>query len=327
MSDFFSRVFVSDLNEQSFKNLALEAFQFQYKNNMIYRQFVNYLRKNLTEIKEIEDIPFLPVQFFKKNKISSSEEYDIIFTSSGTSGMEESKHYVKDLSIYKKSFEKCFDYFFGNVEDYCILALLPSYLERSGSSLVFMIDELIKKSKHPLSSFHLHDKENLITIINELKDRKQKTLLFGVTYALLDLAENNIELNDNFLVMETGGMKGKRKEMIKEELHEQLKSKFKINKIYSEYGMTELLSQAYSKSDGIFETPPWMKVIIKEITDPSLICGINKTGVLNVIDFANWYSCPFIATQDLGKKIDENQFELLGRIDNSDIRGCNLLVA
>ena len=327
MSEFFSSLINYDLDEQGFKQLALEAFQFQYESNSVYRQFVYYLKKDFTDIKEINDIPFLPVQFFKKNKVSCSEEHDTVFTSSGTSGMEESKHFVKDISIYKKSFEKGFEYFFGNAEDYCILALLPSYLERSGSSLVFMMDELIKKSKHPLSSFHLHDKVNLINILQELKNKKQKTLLLGVTYALLDLAEFNIELNENFLVMETGGMKGKRKEMIKEELHQQLKSKFKINQVYSEYGMTELLSQAYSKSSGIFEAPPWMKVVIKEITDPNKVCDLNKSGIVNVIDLANWYSCPFIATQDLGKKIDEKHFELLGRLDNSDIRGCNLLVA
>jgi phenylacetate-coenzyme A ligase PaaK-like adenylate-forming protein len=327
MSNFISNLINSELDELSFKKLAFEAFSFQYENNIVYRQFVNYLKKNLSNINEIEDIPFLPVQFFKKNMVSCSEKHDIIFTSSGTSGMEESKHFVKDISIYKKSFEKGFEYFFGNVEDYCILALLPSYLERSGSSLVYMMDELIKKSKHPLSSFHLHDKENLIIILEELKNKKQKTLLLGVTYALLDLAELNIELNENFLVMETGGMKGKRKEMIKEELHEQLKNKFKINQVFSEYGMTELLSQAYSKYRGIFETPPWMKIVIKEVTDPNKVCDLNKSGIVNVIDLANWYSCPFIATQDLGKKIDEKYFELLGRIDNSDIRGCNLLVA
>lgn len=310
-----------------FNTMALDVFKFQFKNNRIYRSFCDLLYKHPSEVKTIEDIPFLPIQFFKSHRIvSSTLDSEIIFSSSGTTGSITSKHHVVDSNLYKKSYLKGFEYFYNNIEDYAILALLPSYLEREGSSLIYMVDDLIQKSKHPKSGFYLDNLEALNKTILELENAQQKTLLIGVSFALLDLVESfNFDLKHT-TIMETGGMKGRRKELIREELHHILNEGFGTKHIHSEYGMTELLSQAYSKGNGVFKTPPWMQVLIRDTEDPLTVLPKGKTGGLNVIDLANINSCAFIATQDLGKLHQDNTFEVLGRFDNSDIRGCNLMV-
>jgi len=326
VSDFDPEIFSEIKDDSFFEKLALKAFHYQFNNNKVYQEFVNHLKIKPNEVRCLKDIPFLPIQLFKSHYISAKNTQQHVFTSSGTTGIKTSNHYVYDLNIYSKSYLNAFQYFFGDISNYCILALLPSYLERKGSSLVYMVDDLIKKSNHSLSSFYIYNIDELIKIIHQLKKQDQKTILLGVSYALLDLAEQNVKLNDNFFVMETGGMKGKRQEMVKQELHDVLKKGFGVNTIYSEYGMTELLSQAYSKGEGIYVTPPWMKILISELTDVRHFLENGQSGVINVIDLANWYSCPFITTQDLGKKTGNNQFEIIGRIDNSDLRGCNLLI-
>lgn len=310
-----------------FNAMALDVFKFQFENNRIYRSFCDLLYKHPSEVKTIEDIPFLPIQFFKSHRIVSSIlDSEIIFSSSGTTGSITSKHHVVDSNLYKKSYLKGFEYFYNNIEDYAILALLPSYLEREGSSLIYMVDDLIQKSKHPKSGFYLNNLEALNKTILELENAQQKTLLIGVSFALLDLVESfNFDLKHT-TIMETGGMKGRRKELIREELHHILNEGFGTKHIHSEYGMTELLSQAYSKGNGVFKTPPWMQVLIRDTEDPLTVLPNGKTGGLNVIDLANINSCAFIATQDLGKLHQDNTFEVLGRFDNSDIRGCNLMV-
>lgn len=310
-----------------FEEIALEVFLFQYKNNSFYRSFVDLLGVSHKSVNDISKIPFLPIEFFKSESIILDNlKFQEIFLSSGTTGFSQSKHYVADLAIYENSFRKAFELFYGPVEDYCILALLPSYLEREGSSLIYMANDLIAKSSHKESGFYLNNLEQLAAKLKDLEKRGVKTLLIGVTYALLDLAESiNFNLS-NTIIMETGGMKGKRKEMVREELHAQLCKSFGVSVIHSEYGMTELLSQAYSKGKGVFETPPWMKIMVRDTNDPLSIAKSNKAGGINVIDLANIYSCSFIATQDLGKINNEGFFEVLGRFDNSDVRGCNLLV-
>lgn len=322
----FNRVF--DIQtEEEFNNLCLEVFKFQYQNCEVYRRFSDSLGIQIETIKHYSQIPFLPVEFFKTHEILSVPKSNetIVFTSSTTTSQSPSKHYVNDIAVYEESFLKGFELFYGKPKDYCILALLPGYLERSGSSLVYMFDRLIKLSADINSGFFLHNYDELIVVIKSLKNSGKKTILIGVTYALLDLSEHGIKLSDNFIVMETGGMKGKRREMIKEEMYSFLKQKLGINTIHSEYGMTELLSQAYSKGDGIFECPPWMKILIRDTEDPLSLVGENKTGGINVIDLANWQSCSFIATKDLGR-LSGNKFEVMGRFDNSDVRGCNLMI-
>lgn len=322
----FNRVF--DIQtEEEFNNLCLEVFKFQYQNCEVYRRFSDSLGIQIETIKHYSQIPFLPVEFFKTHEILSVPKSNetIVFTSSTTTSQSPSKHYVNDIAVYEESFLKGFELFYGKPKDYCILALLPGYLERSGSSLVYMFDRLIKLSADINSGFFLHNYDELIVVIKSLKNSGKKTILIGVTYALLDLSEHGIKLSDNFIVMETGGMKGKRREMIKEEMHSFLKQKLGINTIHSEYGMTELLSQAYSKGDGIFGCPPWMKILIRDTEDPLSLVGENKTGGINVIDLANWQSCSFIATKDLGR-LSGNKFEVMGRFDNSDVRGCNLMI-
>lgn len=306
---------------------ALEVFRFQHENNRVYRAFCDLLKTDPTQVKRLAQIPFLPIEFFKSHKIISSEKtIEKVFTSSGTTGSTSSRHYVTNLSVYEASFIKAFEYFYGNPEDYVILALLPSYLEREGSSLIYMADFLIKKSNQPQSGFYLYDLESLEKNLQSLDQSGKKVLLIGVSFALLDLAENyNFSLS-NTIVMETGGMKGRRKEMIREELHAVLKKGFGVDYIHSEYGMTELLSQAYSKGNGIFECPPWMKTLVRDPEDALAWLAPGKTGGINVIDLANINSCSFIATQDLGKICGENSVEILGRFDNSDIRGCNLML-
>lgn len=313
-------------SDKSFENLALETFQYQYHQVNVYREFCDLLKVNPSNVKKVTDIPFLPIQFFKSHQILTKKStYKTIFTSSGTTGNITSKHYVSDLDIYYKSFTKAFELFFGTPKKINILALLPNYLERKGSSLIYMVDTLIQQSKNSNSGFYLNDISSLIEKLEYLEKAKQKTILLGVSYALLDLVETKQFELKNTIIMETGGMKGRRKEMVKEELQESLKKGFGVASIYSEYGMTELLSQAYSKENGIFNCPPWMKIFTRDTEDAQTLI-FNKTGGINVIDLANINSCSFIATQDLGKVQKDGSFEILGRFDDSDIRGCNLMV-
>lgn len=314
-------------SKKEFQRITMKVYRFQYENNPVYKQFCDLLMHTPETVKNTLDIPFLPIEFFKtKTILSSNVPLQTTFTSSGTTGMITSKHYVTDLSIYESSYLKAFSQFYGNIEDYAVLALLPSYLEREGSSLIYMVDDLIKSSNHPDSGFYLHNYDELAKKLIDLDNEGQNVLLIGVTYALLDLIENYHLNLKNTIIMETGGMKGKRKEMIREELHQLLCKGFGVSKIHSEYGMTELLSQAYSLGNGIFECPPWMDIFIRDTEDALSYVDYGKTGGVNVIDLANIYSCSFIATQDLGKKHNNQSFEILGRFDNSDIRGCNLMV-
>jgi phenylacetate-coenzyme A ligase PaaK-like adenylate-forming protein len=311
-------------SDKEFNDISIQIFRYQYKNNNVYRDFVDYLNIKTSQIKYYTDIPFLPIEFFKTHKIySSNSESQIEFKSSGTTGHNRSSHFIADLQIYERSFLECFKQFYGNPEGLRILALLPSYLEQGNSSLIYMVEQLIKKSRVKESGFYLDASEKLINIINS---KKGHTLLIGVTYALLDLAERFDIQNSDLMVMETGGMKGRRKEITREELHQNLTNKLQVDTIHSEYGMTELLSQAYSKGNGLFKTPPWMKILIRDTNDPLSLIQNGKTGGINVIDLANLYSCAFIATQDLGKIKSNGLFEVLGRFDVSDIRGCNLMV-
>ncbi|MFD1292953.1 acyl transferase [Lutibacter holmesii] len=316
---------IQGINE--FEQFALEIFQFQAQHNSVYKEFLSHLKTDIFAIKNVKDIPFLPIQFFKTHQIVSSQEpIQKTFLSSGTTGMQQSKHLVTDVAIYEESFRKGFEYFYGNIEEYTILALLPSYLERDGSSLIYMVDDLIQQSKKPKSGFYLNNLDELAKNLKILDEKGEKILLIGVSFALLDLVESyNFQLK-NTVVMETGGMKGRRKELIREELHEILCSGFGVDKIHSEYGMTELLSQGYSKGNGIFECPPWMKILTRDTEDALTMLPEGKSGGINVVDLANVNSCSFIATQDLGKTYANNTFEVLGRFDNSDIRGCNLLL-
>lgn len=314
-------------NQKQFEKIALKVFRFQYENNAVYRDFCELLNVEKGSVKSLHQIPFLPIQFFKSHDVlSSSDDIQATFTSSGTTGMTTSKHLVTDVSVYEQSYQNAFSEFYGNIEDYAVLALLPSYLEREGSSLIYMVNDLIERSNNPNSGFYLHNYDELTAKLIELDTSGQNVLLIGVTYALLDLIELQKFTLNNTIVMETGGMKGQRKEMIREELHELLCDGFGVNSIHSEYGMTELLSQAYSLGNGIFECPNWMSVLIRDTEDALTYVDYGKTGGINVIDLANINSSSFIATQDLGKRHGNNSFEVLGRFDNSDIRGCNLMV-
>ena len=313
--------------KKQFEKIALKTFRFQYENNIVYKKFCDYLKTEITNVKSLPQIPFLPIQFFKSHQIvSNTNTFQETFTSSGTTGAITSSHFVTDVSLYEQSYSQAFNQFYGNIENFVVLALLPSYLERSGSSLIYMVSDLIKKSQNPESDFYLNNYDELITKLLLLDKRGQNVLLIGVTYALLDLIEKQNFKLKHTIVMETGGMKGKRKEMIREELHQILCDGFGVSTIHSEYGMTELLSQAYSLGDGIFECPNWMHVLIRDTEDAFSYVANQKTGGINVIDLANINSCSFIATQDLGKKYDNQSFEVLGRFDHSDIRGCNLMV-
>jgi phenylacetate-coenzyme A ligase PaaK-like adenylate-forming protein len=312
---------------QSFEREAMKIFRFQAINNDVYRRFITLLGTDIRKVQELQQIPFLPIEFFKSHDILSSKNpIEQVFTSSGTTGVVQSRHLVTDLHVYEQSFTQAFTHFYGNIENYVVLALLPGYLERKGSSLIYMVDDFIKKSHSKNSGFYLNELDSLSEMLIDLDAKGEKILLIGVTYALLDLLEKRKFQLKNTIVMETGGMKGKRKEMVRNELHELLGSGFGISKVHSEYGMTELLSQAYSLGDGIFETPPWMKILIRDTEDPFHKLETGMTGGLNVIDLANINSCSFIATQDLGRKVADNKFEILGRFDHSDIRGCNLMV-
>ena len=314
-------------NEKQFTEAALAIFKHQAVYCQPYADFISNLNIDPAAINEVDKIPYLPISFFKTHKVVSNREpEEITFSSSGTTGMVQSRHYVTDLKMYDDSFNLAFEQFYGKVENTCLLALLPSYLERDGSSLIYMVDALLQQSKHPDSGYFLHNHQDLYNKLTALKEAKQQTILIGVTYALLDFLEFYQLDFPELIVMETGGMKGKRKEMVREELHDTLKTGFGIDAIHSEYGMTELLSQAYSYGHGVFDCPPWMKIVLRDTNDPLTLLNSSQTGGINVIDLANINSCSFIATQDLGRLLTGGSFEVLGRFDNADIRGCNLLV-
>lgn len=326
VTDLTKQIF-SISNPIEFEQASLAVFRHQATNCRIYREYISHLRINPKDINALANIPYLPISFFKSHEIlSSSTPVEIVFSSSGTTGMVQSRHLVTDLSLYEQSFNSAFELFYGPIKDSCLLALLPSYLERDGSSLIYMVDALLKQSNHSDSGYFLYNHDELNHKLQKLRSAGQKTILIGVTYALLDFIEHyKIDFPD-LIVMETGGMKGKRKEMVREELHSLLQEGFGVNSIHSEYGMTELLSQAYSYGNGLFNCPPWMKVCLRDTNDPLSPSPNNKTGGINIIDLANINSCSFIATQDLGRLFPDGSFEVLGRFDNADIRGCNLLV-
>ena len=308
-----------------FKEVCLNTFHFQYNNNKILKQYVDLIKGN-SKPESINEITYLPIEFFKSKEIKTGLfEPQTTFTSSSTTGKGVSKHFIKDISNYEKSFRTGFEIFYGDVSNYLILALLPSYLEREGSSLIYMAQDFMNKSNYKESGFFLNEFNDLNSKLQWAEENKIPTLLLGVTYALLDFSEAFPQQLENTIVMETGGMKGRKKEITRPEVHGILKSNFGLNQIHSEYGMTELLSQAYSKGHGIFECPPWMQIVIRDTSDPLHLLENGKTGGINIIDLANQDSCSFIATQDLGKKTAENQLEVSGRFDNSDVRGCNLL--
>jgi phenylacetate-coenzyme A ligase PaaK-like adenylate-forming protein len=315
-------------NKESFSKFALDIFRMQSAGNNIYRDFIKNLRVDPEQVKSAEEIPFLPASFFRTQKVITGDfPHEKVFESSGTTGSESGRHYVVDLSLYEKTFVNIFMYFYGKPSDYMIAALLPSYTERENSSLVYMMENLINMSSYKGSGFYKNEYASLLTSICEAREEEKKILLLGVSFALLDFAEKHSPDLHDVIVMETGGMKGRRKEITREELHTILKKAFNLKVVHSEYGMTELLSQAYSKGEGIFNCPPWMKIFIRDPQDPlTIIKEPGITGGINIIDLANIHSCSFISTGDLGKLHADGSFEILGRIDNSDIRGCNLLI-
>lgn len=314
-------------NHSDFKKQCLDIYHFQYQNNYVYQNYCNMICENPININEINKIPFLPISFFKTKKILSVDKFEKVFYSSGTTTKSRSKHFIADLKLYQESFINNFRLNYGDINQYTIIALLPNYYENKDSSLIYMVERLIKLTKSNESGFYLDDYSKLSKKLIELDIKNnRKTILIGVPYALLDLIDfNQFQLN-NTIIMETGGMKGKRKEMVRKELHEKLKLGFGVKKIHSEYGMTELLSQAYSKGDGVFKTASWMKVFIRDINDAQNLDFNKKSGAINIIDLANYNSCSFIATDDMGKLVNDDEFEVIGRIDNSDVRGCNLLI-
>ncbi len=314
-------------DEEAFRCKALEVFHFQYSHNEVYREFCQHLDVEPDVVLQLSDIPFLPVELFKHRKIMSSQKGpEIVFASSGTSGSAPSRHHVADLQVYDRSLLRGFHLFYGPPEDYCVLALLPGYLERQDASLVYMAQRLMEAGRHPDSGFYLDDLDALAMVLKKLMASGQKTLLLGVSFALLDFAERHPIPLEHTVVMETGGMKGRHREMVREELHDMLCGAFQQEVIHSEYGMTELLSQAYAKKKGVFSCPPWMRVLIRDSNDPLRVIGHDQGGGIQVIDLANVFSCSFIATQDLGKSHARGTFEVLGRFDHSDVRGCNLMV-
>jgi len=314
-------------NQSSFNKYCLDIYHFQYRNNLVYKKFCNMICENPMNINEITKIPFLPISFFKTKKILSVDKFEKVFYSSGTTTNSRSKHFISDLKLYEESFIKNFKNNYGELNKYTIIALLPNYYENESSSLIYMVEKLIKLTKSNESGFFLDDYTNLSKKLNQLdSNNDRKTILIGVPYALLDLLDFNQFCLNNTIIMETGGMKGRRKELVRNELHEKLKSGFGVNQIHSEYGMTELHSQAYSKGNGVFSTPAWMKVLIRDVNDAQNLNFNKKSGAINIIDLANYNSCSFIATDDMGKFVSESEFEVIGRIDNSDVRGCNLLV-
>lgn len=330
---------IFSVERSGFEKLAVEVFHFQYENNSIYRKYCKVIHADIKTIDRLEKIPFLPIQFFKTYPVKTTDfKPQVIFESSGTTStkplaegndltgldVHRSTHHIKDISLYRKSFLSTFERFYGPITDLCVIGLLPSYLERQHSSLVFMVNELLQRSQHAQSGFYVHQHRRLKQVLQELEMEKQKTMLIGVTFALLDFAEKYPGPLMHTTVMETGGMKGRRKELTREEVHALLKDAWGLSTIHSEYGMTELLSQAYSSGDGIFCCPPWMRIMIRQEDDPFVIRQ-DGNGVINVIDLANIYSCCFIATDDIGKVYPDRGFEVAGRIDNSDIRGCSLM--
>ena len=318
---------LSSVNEGNFGDIALQLFHFQAENNPVYKNFIMNLRLDTFSVKSVADIPFLPISFFKNHLVKTGTwEPAQYFASSGTTSQQASAHPVRNLDFYLSHTEKCFEYFFGNIQNYHFLALLPSYLERRGSSLVSMLDYFIKKSRSSFSGFYLHDTSKLLEDLEKLKNDGKKTILWGVTFALLDLAERYHPDLNHCIVFETGGMKGRRAEITRPELHSILTEAFQVPEIFSEYGMTELFSQAYTRGSNTFFCPPWMKIIARDLTDPMRKGLLNETGGINVVDFANLDTVAFIETEDLGKVDESGSFEILGRLDNSDVRGCNLMV-
>jgi len=314
-------------SEESFRQLALSQFFYQYEHNPVYRRYCDLIHISPRDVDILWKIPFLPVEFFKTQHVVAGDPvWEQVFASSGTTATEKSCHYVKDLRLYRQSFLRTFEHFYGPIGDYCLLALLPGYMDNPNSSLIFMVRELIDDTGHPESGFYLDDRQRLTNKLRELERKGQKTLLLGVSFALLDLAEEYRLNLQHTLVMETGGMKGRRKELTRQELHQKVQGGLGVSQVHSEYGMAELLTQAYSKKDGRFHTPPWMKVMVRDYDDPFDWAGPGKSGGINVIDLANLYSCPFIETKDIGRIFDDGSFGVLGRFDDSDVRGCNLLV-
>jgi phenylacetate-coenzyme A ligase PaaK-like adenylate-forming protein len=318
---------ISELSAAEFETAAIDLFRFQAQNNKVYSEFLHHLGRDVSSVRKVTEIPFLPVSLFRNHRVVTGEWVpQAHFTSSGTTGGATANHYVKDTALYRESFMKGFTHFYGDISEYTLLALLPSYLERDGSSLVYMANTLIKESGSELSGFYLNNYDDLIAVLPRVRESGRKAMLLGVTYALLNLAERYSPDLSDFIVMETGGMKGMRRELVREELHGILNHSFGTDKIHSEYGMTELLSQAYSKGEGRFLTPPWMKVLAGDINDPlALSAAPGSSGTVNIIDLANVWSCAFIATSDLCRLHSDGSFEITGRYDNSDIRGCNLL--
>ncbi|MBW8683675.1 acyl transferase [Chitinophaga rhizophila] len=316
------------LQQQDIEAAALELFHYQYRENDLYRAYTDALRRKPADVRSLLQIPFLPIQFFKTHAVTCGQfTPELIFESSGTTQTINSRHLVKEAAVYEQSFLTAFEQFYGPVSDFVVLGLLPSYLERKHSSLVYMVQDMVKRSGHAASGFYLYEHDKLAAHLQELEARQQKTLLIGVTFGLLDFAEHyNLELK-NTIVMETGGMKGRREEWTRQQVHQYLKDRLGCTHIHAEYGMTELLSQAYSFGDGIFTTPPWMKVLVRDESDPFQLSVANASGVINVIDLANVYSCAFIATEDIGKIKADGAFEVLGRLDNSALRGCSLMVS
>ncbi len=320
-------------NEADFLEAALETFHYQYQNIEVYRKFVDYLGKNIEAIKTLDDIPFLPIEMFKNHTIlDQNKTTDLYFQSSGTTQANLSKHWIGDANLYEESIYKSFAEFIGQPEDFIFLGLLPSYLEKQNSSLIYMVDFLMKKSGKPENGYFLYNHQELFDVLQKLNLENKKVILFGVSFALLDfidtLESKNLSISDaeNLIIIETGGMKGRKEEMTKDELLSILQYHFKTQKVYSEYSMTELLSQAYSLGNNLYKSPAWMRIKIRNLEDPFSYVETGRNGAINIIDLANKHSCSFIATQDLGK-IDHDFFQVLGRIDHSDIRGCSLLVS
>lgn len=314
---------ISHINKENFEQYALDVFEYQYLHNSLYRDFCTYLKRSPSSVQGFKEIPFLPISFFKTHKVCDDSSTSFYFESSGTTGQERSKHFVRNLKLYEQSFLTQFEKQYGPLENLCILSVLPSYHEQKSSSLLYMINTLIMHSKYRFSGFYKDDYAQVIDIIEK---SERPVILFGVAYALMDMSEAFPTALKNTTIIETGGMKGKRKEIIREELHQLLSKRFALDFIDSEYGMTELLSQAYMTDGKAFQPPSWMRVLTRSIDDPfEFVSG--KTGGINIIDLANLHSCAFIATQDLGKLHTDLSFEVLGRFDASDVRGCNQLVS
>lgn len=324
---------IEEINTHGFEETAIKVFHYQYQNLIVYQQFCDLLHKQPSQVNRLKDIPFLPISFFKTHSIKNSifNNYNTIFKSSGTTGDTLSQHYIPSVKDYEANFKMNFEYFYGQVDDYVVLGLLPSYLERKGSSLIYMVNQMIEDSQHEESGFFLNNYNQLIHLLTELSSTSKKVLLIGVSFALLDLVEQHskqlhtLDLS-NLVVMETGGMKGRRKEIIRKELHKQLQKGFQIDSIASEYGMTEMLSQSYAKKNGHFQCPPTLRFLLRDTEDPLSYVTQGKVGGINFVDLANVNTLSFVATQDLGKEISLNTFEILGRFDHSDVRGCNLMM-